>query len=82
MGAANAGVILIMQWVVGNFVDLDVGPDIGPAPSRQWVDLDQLELVVPFDQSSISSRRGLIAPNSGDPCIVPLQHTSQRLNLS
>ena len=70
VGAADAGIILIVQRVIGNFVDFDVGPDIGPRPSSQRIDFDQFKFLVPLDQPGIRTGRSLVTPDPGNPCVV------------
>ena len=50
-----------MERVVRNFVDLDVGPDIGPGPASQGVDLDQPEGGVPRHDRGVRPGGGVAA---------------------
>ena len=67
VGAANAGIMAIVQRIVRHVMESNVRPDIVDAPLRQWIELDQPEFMIPLDQSGIRPGRSLIAPNSRDP---------------
>src|SRR5262249_16308301 len=82
VGAADAWIITVMQCIIGNFVDPNVGPDILPSPLRERIDLDQLKFLIPFDQLCIGSRGRLIPPDPGDPCVEPLEHSNEGLHLA
>ena len=47
MGTANTGVMLVVQRIVGDLVDMDVGPYIRTRPFSQWVELDQPKPLTP-----------------------------------
>ena len=81
VGATNAGIVPVMQRVVRNLVNADIGPNILAFPSRQGVYFQKPELAIPFDQSCSGSRRGLITPDPGDPCLVIRQNPGQGLDL-
>ena len=67
MNAANAGIIAVVQRIVGDVVFADVTPHHLPSPIRDRVNLNQLKLRVPFQFVSLSSRGGLISADRGDP---------------
>src|SRR5437667_191458 len=70
-----------VERVVGDLVQLDVGPDVLPFPFGERVELDQLELRVPFDQLGVRARGRLLAADAGDPGFVAFQNPRQRLHL-
>ena len=72
VSAANARVIEIMQRIVGDIVLADVCPDFIDCPVNNWVDLDDLELGVPFDFARLRTSSSLISPDSRDPSIQAL----------
>ena len=71
-----------MQFVVGNFIDTNVGPDILPRPLREGIDFDQLKFLVPFDQLRIGSCGRLIPPDPGDPCVEFFEYSGERLHFA
>src|SRR3989475_6422066 len=81
VGAADARIVLVMERVVGDLVQLDVGPDVLPLPFGERVELDQFELRVPFDQLGARARGRLLAADAGDPGFVAFQGSRQRLPL-
>ena len=82
MSAADTGIVAVMQFVVRNFVDTNVGPNILPRPLREWIDFDQLKSLIPFDQLRIGSRGRLISPDPGDPSVESLEHAGERLHFA
>ena len=82
IGAANTGIVAVMQFVVGNFMDPNVGPDILPLPLRERIDFYQLKLLVPLDQLRIGSRGRLVPPDPGEPCVESLEHSGERLHFA
>src|SRR5262245_37258120 len=51
VGAADAGVGLVVQLVVGDAVGHDVRPDLLLIPGSQRAELDEIELLIPFDDA-------------------------------
>src|SRR5512132_1939474 len=47
--ASESRVPLIVQRIVRNVMQLDIGPDVLGRPTCQRIELDQFELRVPFD---------------------------------
>ena len=67
VGAPNAGIISVVQWVVGDIVLADVTPHHLGGPVRDGIDLDQLKFRIPFQFVSVSARRGLISADRSNP---------------
>src|SRR5512134_3700977 len=80
MRAADARIIVVMQWVVGNFINFDVRPHIGPRPADQWIDLHQLEGAIPLDRLGVRSGGRLVTSDARDPSIESLEDTPERLH--
>src|SRR5580692_242875 len=51
MRAADAGIVLIVQFVVRHVVIVDVTPYLLRRPVGNRIDLDQIEFRIPFDSS-------------------------------
>lgn len=67
MGASNAGIIAVVQRVIGYIVLADVTPHHLGSPVGDGIDLDQLKLRIPFQFVSVSSRCGLLSADRSDP---------------
>src|SRR5215471_1353487 len=65
--AADAGVTVVVERVVRQFVSHDVIPHPRARPGGQWIDLDHAMSRVPFDDADVGARRRLIAPERRDP---------------
>ena len=52
MGAADAGIVLIVKRVVWHAVIVDVAPNLPGRPVHDGIDLDQAELSVPLNAAS------------------------------
>src|SRR3954469_21722733 len=62
----------VVQRVVGNLVDRDVGPDALLVPVGERVQLPDLEAVRPLHLRRVGAARGLVAADAGDPGVVGL----------
>src|SRR5579864_150582 len=82
MSAANAGVVEIVQRVVGNVVLQRVVPDHLARPIGQWANLNQVELRVPVHLEHPRTFASLIAANGRNPGIEGRQLSPQRLDLA
>src|SRR2546423_1910469 len=80
--AADRTVASLVQGVVRNLVDLDVGPDALLVPVRQRVDLPDAVALGPLQLRRVGAARRLIAPDAGDPGVVRLERREQRLDLA
>src|SRR5256712_3512790 len=78
VGAADAGIVLVVERVVGDLVQLDVGPDVLGLPPGERVELDQPELGDPFDQLGVRASGRLLASDDGDTGLVTIQHARHR----
>src|SRR5438477_9036217 len=65
MGAADAGVVLIMQWIVGHVVLDHIAPNHLSRPVGERTDLDQIEFVVPIYFAYTLAFQRLIAADAG-----------------
>src|SRR5439155_10483223 len=82
VGAADTRIVLVVERIVGDLVQLDVGPDVLGRPPGERVELDQSELQVPFDQLGVRARGRLLASDAGDPGPIAVQRARQRLYLT
>ena len=55
--ASDAGVVLVMENVVGHVMRFDVGPDLIVGPGRKGIELDETERGVPFNHARGCARR-------------------------
>ncbi len=81
MRAADAGIIAVVQGVIGHFMKLEVHPDFFTAPSGQGIHFDQVEFPIPFDEPRVGSRRSLVAPDPRDPCRIVCKDAGEWLEL-
>lgn len=65
--AADAGVVPLVQLVVGDVVGMDVGPDVRFGPFYQRSDFDDIVLVVPAQDRCAGPCGRLVAAQGGDP---------------
>src|SRR5215207_2983862 len=72
----------VVEVVVRNLVDPDVGPDALLVPVRERVQLPDLVALRPLHLRRGRAARRLVAPDAGDPGVVGLQRLQQRLDLA
>src|SRR5579864_3957601 len=75
--AANRGITLVVQWVVGDIVRDDKCPDVAVGPAQQGIDLYQVELGVPSDDVGLGPVGRLVAPDGGNPRVVASHRPAQ-----
>src|SRR5688500_12114703 len=80
MRTADTGIVAVVQGVIGHFMELEIGPDLVTAPAGQRIHFDQVELLIPLDETGIGAGRSLISPDAGDPRAVVCQDATQRLD--
>src|SRR5215475_10323976 len=68
--AADAGIAVIVEWVVWQVVGVDVFPDLIARPGGQRIEFDHLVGIIPFDESRVCAEGSLVAADAGDPGIV------------
>lgn len=71
-----------MQTVIGHLLLVDVVPDLLSGPFGQWIEFDQTELGVRFDDIRMSASRRLFPPNSRDPGTISFQSPLQRFDFA
>src|SRR5437763_4159848 len=79
--AADRRVAAVVQRVVRNLVDVDVGVDALGAPVCERLDLPDGVALAPLDLLRARSRGALLAPDSGDPRVVAGERALERLHL-
>src|SRR5438445_8580211 len=67
--AADARIAPIVKGIVRHVVVENELPDVALGPVGERIDLDQLELMVPLDDSRVGASVSLIAANRADPCV-------------
>src|SRR5687768_8281634 len=77
--ASDALVAVVVELVVGQLVDVQIGPHVRLGPGGQRVDLDQAVGVVPFHDAGVGAVGGLVAADGGDPGVFEGQVFAQRL---
>src|SRR6266540_1402546 len=80
--AADRRVSAVVQRVVGNLVDVDVGLDALRVPVDERLDLPDAVALRPFDLLRIGAGRALLAADAGDPRVVFGQRALERLDLA
>src|SRR5439155_21933561 len=80
--AADRPVAGLVQRVVRDLVDLDVGPDALLVPVRERMELPDLEAVRPLDLRRLGPARRLVAADARDPRVVGLERREERLDLA
>src|SRR5262249_37552277 len=80
--AADAGVALIKQRVVGYLVSVDIAPHVALGPIGQRVDFQEVVARAPLHQLGSGAGGGLVAADSADPGAVGTQRISQRSHLA
>ena len=69
MRAADAWIILIVQFIVWDVVVVDVAPDLLGSPVHDRIDFHEIELRVPLNSVRTGSGGGLVAANTGNPSV-------------
>jgi len=82
MRAADAGVISVVQRIVGNLILLDVVPNHRRAPIGDGVDFVESKFCVPLDLARRGAVGRLIAANGCGPRAEPGELAAKRLDLS
>src|SRR3954453_16494180 len=72
----------VVERVVGNLVDRDVGPDALLVPVGPGMQLPGLVALRPLHLRGGRAARRLVAADSGDPSVVGLERLQQRLDLA
>src|SRR6202158_3875699 len=80
--AANAGVVPIVEGVVGHLMLAHVRLYVVERPAHEGVDLDEAEAAIPADDRRAGALGRLVAPDRGDPRVVARQRSAQGLHLS
>src|SRR6266566_5143496 len=80
--AADRAVAGLVQRVVWNLVDLDVGPDALLVPVRQRVELPDPVAVRPLQLRRRRAARRLVAADAGDPGVVRAECLQEGLDLA
>src|SRR5213080_4411872 len=80
--AADRPVAGLVQRVVRDLVDLDVGPDALLVPVGERVELPDVVAVRPLQLRGPDAARRLVAADPGDPGVVRLERLEQRLDLA
>src|SRR5919201_3998681 len=80
--AADRGIALVVQRVVGNLVDVEVGLNALRVPVDDVLHLPDVVPFRPLELLRVRARDGLLAADAGDPRVVRLQRTLERLDLA
>src|SRR5437667_5207113 len=83
-GARNAperAVADVVQRVVRNLIHLNVRPNTLFVTAGKRMDLPDAVALGPFELRGVGPARRLVAPDPGDPGVVRLERTQQRLDL-
>ena len=80
--AANAGIANIMQWIVGQFICLDIAPDFVLGPVGEGGDLDQATARITTDDRCRGAVRRLIPAQTCDPGFIADEGFPQRNRLA
>ena len=80
--AADRAVAGLVQRVVGDLVDVDVGPDALLVPVGERVQLPDAVALRPLDLRRAGAARRLVAADAGDPGVVRLERADERLDLA
>src|ERR1035437_3040524 len=80
--ATDRWVALVVQRVVRDLVDLEVGPDSLLAPVGEGMDAPETVALRPLDLLQPGPARRLVATNARDPGAVRRQRTLERLDLA
>src|SRR5271157_5501502 len=68
--AADARIILVMQWIVRNLLANDSLPNVLLRPACQGADFDEAELLVPLYDRRIGPRGALVAADARGPGVI------------
>ena len=79
--AADRGVALVVQRVVGQVALVDALPEVALGPVGERVVLPHRALVVELDELRVGARGGLLAADAGDPGVGALQRALERRDL-
>src|SRR5213595_1970596 len=82
MGAADAGVIEVVEWVIGNIIPNDVVPHHFAGPIGKRTDLYQIELRIPIHLANCRAIASLVTANCGHPCIEGSKLAAERLDFA
>src|SRR5690625_4471679 len=77
--ASNAGEACVVQRIVGEFVQVDVGPDIVFRPERERIHLYELIRLIPSHHIGSGAEVRLVAADAGDPCPAACQELPEWL---
>src|SRR5439155_2561749 len=80
--AADRAIARLVQRVVRNLVDLDVGPDVLLVPVGERMELPDAVAVRPLELRRRRAARCLVAADARDPGVVRAQRLEQRLDLA
>src|SRR3954470_19045977 len=82
VGAADRGIALIVERVVGNVVLADVIPDLLLRPVRERIELPEPEALVPGEFGGLGAGLRVRAADSGDPEVDGGERRAHRLDLA
>src|SRR5436189_4389745 len=80
--AADRRVAAVVQRVVGDLVDVDVGLDALRVPVDERLDLPDAVPLRPLDLLRVRPCRALLPPDAGDPRVVARERALERLDLA
>src|SRR2546423_3453865 len=80
--AADRAIARLVQRVVRNLVDLDVGPDALLVPVGERVDLPDAVAVRPLQLRRRRAARRLVSADAGDPALIRFECLQQWLDLA
>src|SRR3569833_2147852 len=80
--AAEAGIELVVQLVVGHAEVADVIPNVVVAPLDQRIEFLQAVASVPLGYTEVGACRRLLAAQTGDPGFFALERALQRFHLA
>lgn len=79
---ADAGIALVVKFVIGYVVSLDVVPYLLFCPCDEWINLQQLVLLVPFHNLHVLACDSLFAAESANPGVEILECPAERFQLT
>src|SRR5204862_4711712 len=80
--ASDRRIALVVKWVVGHVVVLDVVPDSLVVPVRQRVQLPEPETLVPAELGCVCPGLRIDPADSRDPALGAVERLAHSLNLS
>src|SRR6266516_5973175 len=80
--AADRAIARLVQRVIRNLVDLDVGPDALLVPVGERMELPDAVALRPLQLRRGGAARGLVAADPGDPGVVRPERLEQGLDLA